>query len=121
MAAIRKGLDESLVVALLGARQVGKTTLAHQVMKVREGPSTLYDLETAAAREALSTAPKTLLRESRGLIVIDEVQRLPELFATLRPLCDDPKRQAQFLLLGSASLDLISGRVRIAGRAHPVC
>ena len=117
MAAIRQGLDESPVVALLGARQVGKTTLAHQVMKAREGPSTLYDLETAAAREALSATPETLLRESRGLIVIDEVQRLPDLFATLRPLCDDPDRRAQFLLLGSASLNLIQGvSESLAGR-----
>ena len=117
MAAIRQGLDESPVVALLGARQVGKTTLAQQVMNIWEGPSTLYDLETAAAREALSTTPETLLRESRGLIVIDEVQRLPELFATLRPLCDAPKRQAQFLLLGSASLDMVQGvSESLAGR-----
>ena len=86
-------------------------------MKAWEGPSTLYDLETAAAREALSVTPETLLRESRGLIVIDEVQRLPELFATLRPLCDDPDRRARYLLLGSASLDLIQGvSESLAGR-----
>ena len=97
------------MVALPGARQVGKTTLAQQVIKAWDGPSTLYDLETAAAREALSASAESLLRNSEGLVVIDEVQRLPELFATLRPICDEPNRKAQFLLLGSASLDLIQG------------
>ncbi len=109
LAAIGQGLTESPVVALLGARQVGKTTLAHQVIKAWNGPSTLYDLETAPAREALSTTAESLLRNSEGLVVIDEVQRLPKLFSTLRPICDDPNRKAQFLLLGSASLDLIQG------------
>ena len=107
--AIRRGLSEAPVVALLGARQVGKTTLAQQVMASWEGPSMLYDLETAAAREALSTTPETILRSSEGLVVVDEVQRLPQLFETLRPICDDPGRRAVFLLLGSASLELIKG------------
>ena len=75
--AIRQGLSEAPAVALLGARQVGKTTLAQQVMASWEGPSIRYDLETAAAREALSTTPETILRNSEGLVVVDEVQRLP--------------------------------------------
>ena len=107
--AIRQGLSEAPAVALLGARQVGKTTLAQQVMASWEVPSTLYDLETAAAREALSTTPETILRSSEGLVVVDEVQRLPQIFETLRPICDDPGRRAVFLLLGSASLELIKG------------
>lgn len=115
--AIRQGLSEAPAVALLGARQVGKTTLAQQVMASWEGPSIRYDLETAAAREALSTTPETILRNSEGLVVVDEVQRLPRLFETLRPICDDPGRRAVFLLLGSASLDLIKGvSETLAGR-----
>ncbi len=114
---IKLGLSEAPVVALLGARQVGKTTLAQQVIASWQGPATLFDLETATAREALEATPETLLRNSEGLVVIDEVQRLPALFETLRPVCDDPNRKAVFLLLGSASLDLVRGVAEtLAGR-----
>ena len=104
-------------MALLGARQVGKTTLARQVAAAWPGRSTVFDLEVATVREALSQAPETLLRNSEGLVVIDEVQRLPALFEVLRPVCDDPNRKAVFLLLGSASWDLIQGiSETLAGR-----
>ena len=117
LSAVSQGIRESPVVALLGARQVGKTTLARQYTNTWGGPSTLYDLETAAAHEALSTTPETLLRSAEGLVVIDEVQRMPQLFSVLRPICDDPNRKAQFLLLGSASPDLIQGASEsLAGR-----
>lgn len=117
LSAVGQGLRESPVVALLGARQVGKTTLARLYTNTWGGPSTLYDLETAAAHEALSTTPETLLRSAQGLVVIDEVQRMPELFSVLRPICDDLNRKAQFLLLGSASPDLIQGvSESLAGR-----
>ena len=111
------GLEEAPTVALLGARQVGKTTLARQVAAAWPGRSTVFDLEAAAVREALSQTPETLLRNSEGLVVIDEVQRLPVLFQVLRPVCDDPNRKAVFLLLGSASWDLIQGiSETLAGR-----
>ena len=111
------GLAEAPVVTLLGARQVGKTTLARQVAAAWAGPSTVFDLEVAATREALSATPERLLRDSDGLVVIDEVQRKPELFEVLRPICDDPDRRAVFLLLGSASLDLVQGvSETLAGR-----
>ena len=114
---VKLGLSESPVVALLGARQVGKTTLAEQVIASWNGPSTLFDLETADGREALATRPETILRNSEGLVVIDEVQRQPEIFATLRPICDDRRRKAVFLLLGSASLDMVRGiSETLAGR-----
>ena len=102
-------LEEAPTVALLGARQVGKTTLAQQVAAAWPGQSTVFDLEIATIREALSQTPEALLRNSEGLVVIDEVQRLPALFEVLRPVCDDPNRKAVFLLLGSASWDLIQG------------
>ena len=117
LSATTGALSEAPVVALLGARQVGKTTLAGQVMRAWPGESTLYDLEVAAVREALSATPDRLLRSADGLVVIDEVQRMPALFEVLRPICDDPSRRAVFLLLGSASWDLIKGvSETLAGR-----
>ena len=111
------GLEEAPTVALLGARQVGKTTLAQQVAAAWPGQSTVFDLEVLAVREALSQTPEALLRNSEGLVVIDEVQRLPALFQMLRPVCDDPNRKAVFLLLGSASWDLVQGiSETLAGR-----
>ena len=118
---IRIRLAESPVVALLGARQVGKTTLAEQVAAAWAGPSVVFDLEHAATREALGATPEKLLGEREGLVIVDEVQRLPSLFATLRPLCDDKKRKAVFLLLGSASPDLVQGvSETLAGRIQLV-
>lgn len=115
--AIRMGLAESPAIALLGARQVGKTTLARQVAAEWQGSTVVFDLEAPAAREALRATPETILREQRGLIILDEVQRMPELFELLRPLCDDPGRSAIFLLLGSASWDLVKGvSETLAGR-----
>ena len=62
-------------------------------------------------------APDAVLRDCEGLVAIDEVQRLPALLEVLRPICDDPSRQAVFLLLGSASLDLVQGvSETLAGR-----
>ena len=104
-------------VALLGARQVGKTTLARQATAAWSGPSRILDLEVPSVREALARTPDSVLRASEGLVVIDEVQRMPELFEVLRPICDDPARKAVFLLLGSASLDLVKGvSESLAGR-----
>jgi uncharacterized protein len=93
---IRQYLEEAPVTVLLGARQTGKTTLARMV-------SEAYDLT---------------LGDAKGLVVIDEVQRLPSLFEVLRPLCDRPENPAKFLLLGSASPDLVRGvSETLAGRA----
>ena len=112
-----EGLSEAPAVALLGARQVGKTTLAAQVASAWNGPSTVFDLEVTATREALSATPERVLRECEGLVVLDEVQRMPGLFEVLRPICDAPDRKAVFLLLGSASWDLIKGiSETLAGR-----
>ena len=105
--AVLSALEEAPVVALLGARQVGKTTLARQVADAWPEHSRLLDLEVPAVREALTETPETVLRGGEGLVVVDEVQRQPALFEVLRPICDDPDRRAVFLLLGSASLDLI--------------
>lgn len=116
--AIGVRLGESPVVALLGARQVGKTTLAERVAAAWVGPTVVFDLEQPAMREALRITPEKLLAERTGLVIVDEVQRLPALFEVLRPLCDDRRRrQAVFLLLGSASWDLVKGvSETLAGR-----
>ena len=114
-------LEESPVTVLLGARQAGKTTLAHmaaQSFKENTGSEIhLFDLERAPSRAALST-PEVTLDPLRGLIVIDEIQRLPGLFETLRPLADRRDIPARFLVLGSASPDLVRGvSESLAGRA----
>lgn len=115
---VEQSLRRRPVTVLLGARQVGKTTLAGLVSKRRDDV-TVFDLERAAAQEALSRTPELTLSGTKGLVVIDEVQRLPKLFNVLRPLCDDPGRKATFLLLGSASPTLIRGMSQtLAGRAH---
>jgi len=108
-------LKETPVTVLLGARQTGKTTLA-RIISEKYRKVHLFDLERAAGREALAT-PELTLGECRGLVVIDEVQRMPSIFALLRPLCDRPDNPAKFLLLGSASPDLIRGvSETLAGR-----
>ena len=105
------------MVALLGARQVGKTTLAEQVVSAWDGRSIIFDLEARGERAALSATPERVLRGTDGLVVIDEIQRMPELFEVLRPICDARDRKAVFLVLGSASLDLIEGvSETLAGR-----
>lgn len=101
---VRRALRANRVVAILGARQVGKTTLARQVAdKARTGA--WFDLEDPADRARLSD-PMLALRPRTGLVVLDEVQRAPDLFEPLRVLADRP-RGARFLLLGSASPDLL--------------
>ena len=113
-------------VALLGPRQVGKTTLAHQIAQLRDG--LLLDLESPADRAKLQEPELFLGRHSDRLLILDEVQRLPGLFEVLRGVIDANRlagrRNGQFLLLGSASVDLIrqsseslAGRIEI-GRAH---
>jgi uncharacterized protein len=102
------------VVALLGPRQCGKTTLARLLVE-RDG-GTLFDLESPVDRQRLA-APLTVLERLRGLVVLDEIQRLPELFELLRVLVDRPDNPARFLVLGSASPGLVRGvSETLAGR-----
>lgn len=103
------------VVALLGARQVGKTTLAREIARRSRGPGTFFDLEDPRDLARLSD-PMLALGELRGLVVLDEVQRRPELFPVLRVLADRP-RGPRFLALGSASPDLLrQASESVAGR-----
>lgn len=111
------GVRESPVTALLGARQTGKTTLARMVADQHRDAVHWFDLESAAGRRALENTPEITLSDLKGLVVIDEVQRMPSLFALLRPLADRPELPARFLLLGSAAPELVRGvSESLAGR-----
>ncbi len=93
------------VVAVLGARQVGKSTLAKQFLTQKKEPFYLYDLESERDRSALVHA-QFALEQHAGLIVIDEIQRAPNLFPLLRYLVDTHKQR--YLILGSSSRDLLN-------------
>ena len=103
---LRLLLREFPVVALLGARQVGKSTLARQLAASRRRPATWFDLENPADLARLAD-PGLELRPLRGLVVLDEIQRLPNVFPLLRVLADRPRTPARFLVLGSASPELL--------------
>lgn len=104
------------VVAILGARQVGKTTLARQLVARRRGTVTSFDLENAEDVHLLDD-PMLALRPLRGLVVLDEVQRRPELFPALRVLVDEHRLNRRYLVLGSASPDLLGqASETLAGR-----
>lgn len=112
---IQQALEVHPCAALTGPRQCGKTTLARQITADAPG-STWFDLEAAVDRQRLATPEQTLGR-LRGLVIIDEVQRMPALFETLRVLVDRPDNDARFLLLGSASPELVKGvSESLAGR-----
>ena len=111
---VEDALKRAPVVALLGPRQCGKTTLAHDIARSRT--ATFLDLERAADRSRLQE-PEFLLGPLKGLIVIDEIQREPGLFNVLRVLADRRPVRARFLILGSASPDLVKGvSESLAGR-----
>ena len=112
--AIGHVLADHPVCALLGPRQCGKTTLAKQYAADR--PATYIDLESTAGRTLLAE-PEFALSSLTGLVVIDEIQLMPELFTILRPLADRRPTRTRFLILGSADPALIRGvSESLAGR-----
>lgn len=117
-AQIAAALRRSRGVVLVGARQVGKTTLAHSF--VAAGPAHYFDLEDPHV-EAQFEAPMLVLEHLKGLVAIDEVQRAPELFKLLRVLMDRDPLPAKFLLLGSASPGLLrQSSESLAGRIEVI-
>jgi len=113
---VRKLLTWNPVVAILGARQVGKTTLARQVASSLGGRITRFDLEDPADLRRLAD-PMLALRSLRGLVILDEVQRLPDIFTVLRVLADRRPLPCRFLVLGSASPALLrQASESLAGR-----
>ncbi len=106
------------IVGLVGARQVGKTTLARDLAERWPGPGRVhaFDLEDPADRARLNE-PSLALRPLEGLVVLDEIQRTPEIFPVLRVLADRPGTRTRFLVLGSASRDLLrQASETLAGR-----
>jgi len=115
---VRAALKRSRVVALLGPRQCGKTTLARQFVPAES--LNYFDLEEPQGLARLSE-PNTALRPLKGLVVIDEIQRRPDLFPLLRVLADRRPLPARFLILGSASPDLLrQSSETLAGRLETV-
>lgn len=115
---VRTALKRSRVVALLGPRQCGKTTLAREF--VPADSLRYFDLEDPASLARL-TEPDTALRPLKGLVVIDEIQRRPDLFPLLRVLADRQPLPARFLILGSASPDLLrQSSESLAGRLETI-
>jgi predicted AAA+ superfamily ATPase len=115
---VRAALKRNRVVALLGPRQCGKTTLARQL--VPADSLNYFDLEDPLSLGRLSE-PQLALRPLRGLVVIDEIQRRPDLFPLLRVLADRRPLPARFLILGSASPDLLQqSSETLAGRLETV-
>ena len=117
LAQVKKALARSPIVALIGPRQCGKTTLARQVIPARHPH--YFDLEDPVVARLMEN-PMTALQGLHGLVVVDEAQRQPGLFPVLRVLADRAEQPATFLILGSASPELsrqaaesLAGRVEI--------
>ena len=116
IATLERLLRRHPVVGIVGARQVGKTTLARELVAATRGPTSFFDLENTEDLARLAD-PMLALKGLLGLVVIDEVQRRPDFFPVLRVLADRPKTPARFLVLGSASPELLrQGSETLAGR-----
>ena len=119
-AAIEHSLSEQAAVAIIGPRQVGKTTLAREIADKR--PASLYlDLEAREDRDRLAEPTLFLRQYENSLVVLDEIHRVPELFSSLRGIIDQGRRtghgKGRFLILGSASIDLLrQSSESLAGR-----
>jgi predicted AAA+ superfamily ATPase len=116
---ISVALRRSRIVALIGPRQCGKTTLAREWLKT-DSPS-YFDLEDPTGLARLEENPMEELKRLKGLAVIDEIQRRPDLFSFLRVLADRRPLPAKFLILGSSSPELIrKSSESLAGRLETV-
>ena len=116
IAQIEKAISRSPIVALLGPRQCGKTTLARMICEHQ--PSTYFDLESQTDLRRLAN-PEMILASLSHLVVIDEVQTKPDLFAALRVAVDKPENKCNFLILGSASPYIIKNvSETLAGRVE---
>ena len=112
-------MADTPITVIQGARQVGKSTLAREVVKDR--PATFLSLDTAAVYAAARADPETFVRQTNGLLVIDEVQRVPELVLAMKDAVEEDRRPGRFLITGSANLLEIPGTEEsLAGRAETV-
>lgn len=116
--AVKTALDRQAAVALLGPRQVGKTTLAHAIADER--PSIYLDLETPSDRAKLSDPEAFLALHEDKLVILDEIHHVPEIFSPLRGIIDQGRRKGlrtgRFLMLGSAAIQLMRQSESLAGR-----
>ncbi len=115
---VLKALDQQAAVALIGPRQVGKTTLA---LDIADGRDAVYlDLESLRDRDKLKNPELFLEQNENRLVILDEIHRMPELFQTLRGVIDRGRRKGlrkgRFLVLGSASFELLRQSETLAGR-----
>lgn len=111
---LKIAIGRSPVTALLGPRQCGKTTLARQFAEQQK--TIFFDIESLPDRRRLQN-PELVLGSLTDLVVLDEIQEMPELFQVLRVLVDRPENKARFLILGSASPDIIkTASETLAGR-----
>jgi uncharacterized protein len=113
---LQTAVSRSPITALLGPRQIGKTTLARQF--AQEKDAAFFDLESQPDLRRIQN-PELALGNLSGLIILDEIQLKPDLFAVLRVLVDRPDNQARFLILGSASPDIVANVSQtLAGRVE---
>ena len=122
-ATVQQALNRQAAVAIIGPRQIGKTTLAYELADAR--PSLYLDLESPADRNKLRDPELFLGQQEDKLVILDEIHRVPELFQSLRGLIDKGrrkgKRTGRFLILGSASIDLLrQSSETLAGRIEYV-
>lgn len=111
---LSNAIRRSPVTALLGPRQSGKTTLARMVNDERDG--VYFDLESRPDMLRLQN-PELMLKSLQGMVVLDEIQEMPELFSVIRVLVDRPDNKVRFLILGSASPDIVKNvSETLAGR-----
>lgn len=120
-----EALSQGPGVLLLGPPKTGTTTIARLIAQQWTGPRTLFDLRGTAAREALHPAPDRILRHCEGLVVIDEIQHLPQqhmpqLLATVRGICDESNTGKVFLLVGQSSDKLVEIASETLGKGFPV-
>ncbi len=106
LSAIDEAFARASIVSITGLRQCGKTTLARAYAEAQSGPVHIFDLEDPRSRSRLEE-PMTALDPLEGLVVIDEIQREPDLYPVLRVLADRLGKKARFLILGSASPTLV--------------
>ncbi|MYE43548.1 MAG: ATP-binding protein [Acidobacteria bacterium] len=119
---IRAALGRQAVVALLGPRQAGKTTLARAIAE--QSDAVVLDLESTADRDQLADVPLFVRANQDRLVVLDEIHKMPEIFAELRVLVDEGRRLGKgvgrFLVLGSASIPFLRQSESLAGRIEYV-
>jgi predicted AAA+ superfamily ATPase len=113
---ITDSINYNPITAILGPRQCGKTTIARMISELFQEIN-FFDLEDPSDFELLKSNPKIVLQGTTGIIIIDEIQRIPEIFPLLRVLADESNSERKFLILGSASPDLIrKSSESLAGR-----